>query len=180
VTIGGPVTDTDTPTLDELIPYDALFVWGSGTWDGTAFGNVLADYVELGGGVVIAVFGQRDSPLVGVTGRMLTEGYLAYTPAGYDFADVRLGEVIDPGHPIMAGVTSFGGTSVAFHQGTAAPTATLIASLSNGKPLVAVLELPDLDARTSLLGFYPVRLWDTTTNGALLMANSLRWVGCRE
>ena len=177
VSIGGPVTASFTPTLADLMAYDAVFVWGSGAWDGTAFGNVLASYVEAGGGVVISVFAQRPDSATGLTGRIATAGYLPYVPSSYLFADVTLGAVPMPAHPIMQGVMRFGGTSVATHDGPIAPGAMLVAALSNGRPLVATLE--PAAGRTVLLGFYPVRLWDTATDGSRLMANALRWAACR-
>jgi hypothetical protein len=185
VTIGGPVMEMPgppvvparIPTLSELLAYDALFVWGSGSWDGTAFGNVLADYVDTGRGVVIAVFAQRDSPSVGVFGRMSTGGYLPYTPGGYQFAPVGLGAVAMPTHPIMAGITTFRGPNIAYHDVAHLPAATLVASFDIGRPLVATRQVGA--GRTVLLGFYPVRFWDTSTDGERLMANALRWAaGC--
>lgn len=177
VTVGGPVTTSYTPTLAELSAFDAIFVWGSAAWDGTAFGNVLADYVDAGGGVVIAVFAQRAGASVGVSGRMESAGYLPYVPSSYMFEALTLGSVAMPAHPIMSGVSTFSGDNIAYHDGPIAAGGTLIASLSNGRPLAATLE-PSA-GRTALLGFYPVRFWHTTSDGAVLMANTLAWAaGC--
>src|SRR5438105_9015030 len=45
-----------TPTLAQLLAYKSVFVWSDTSFaDPTALGNNLADYVDGGGGVVIAV-----------------------------------------------------------------------------------------------------------------------------
>lgn len=177
VTVGGPVTTGYTPTLAELQQYGAVFVWGSASWDGNAFGNVLADYMDAGGGVVIAVFAQRTGASVGVAGRMDTDNYLPYVPGGYNFTSLTLGTISVPGHPIMNGVSTFGGPNIAFHDDTHNPAATLVASFSNGRPVVAAYQ-PTV-GRSVLLGFYPITtFWDASTDGAVLMANALRWAAC--
>jgi hypothetical protein len=178
VSIAGPVTTTFVPTLEDLLRYDAVFVWGSASWDGERFGDVLAQYVEMGGGVVIAVFAQRAGGFVGVAGRMQSAGYLPYVPADHGVADIALGAIAMPEHPIMEGVESLSGTAFQFHNGTISTGATLIASMNNARPLVATLE--PSEGRTVLLGFYPVRLWDTSTDGARLMANAAHWAACGE
>jgi len=93
------------------------------------------------------------------------------------FEPVTLGTIALPSHPLMSGVSTFAGSSVPCHDGPIAPAATLVASLSNGRPLVATRE-PSA-GRTALLGFYPPHLWDGSTDGARLMANALVWAaGC--
>jgi hypothetical protein len=181
VTIGGPLMDMPgpppvparVPTLSELMAYDALFVWGSGSWNGDAIGNVLADYVDAGGGVVIAVFAQRTGASVGVEGRMLSAGYLPYVPGDYSFAPLTMGTPTMPGHPILMGVTTVSGTNIANHVGAIAPGSTLIVPWNDGTPLISTLE--PSNGRTALVGMYPVRFWDTATQGARLMANALLW-----
>lgn len=46
-----------TPTLAQLTPYDAVLVYTNNPpADPVAAGNVLADYVDAGGGVVLATY----------------------------------------------------------------------------------------------------------------------------
>jgi hypothetical protein len=74
----------------------------------------------------------------------------------------------------MAGVSTFGGSSIAFHDNGHNPSATLIASWSNGRPVVAAFQ--PTAGRSVLLGFYPTTsFWDTSTDGARLMVNALNW-----
>ena len=57
-----------TPTLAQLIQYESLFVFSNDTFfDRDALGDVLADYVDAGGGVVecIPTNSIRQVPIVG-------------------------------------------------------------------------------------------------------------------
>jgi hypothetical protein len=45
-------------------------------------GNVLADYIDQGGGVVIQTFGFYDGSGLGLLGR-ISNGYLPFTTASY-------------------------------------------------------------------------------------------------
>ena len=47
-----------TPTLADLLPYDGVLTWSNASFqDSIALGDVMADYVDAGGAVVVAVFG---------------------------------------------------------------------------------------------------------------------------
>ncbi|MCA8965626.1 MAG: hypothetical protein KDC48_12145, partial [Planctomycetes bacterium] len=167
-----------TPTLNQLLGYDALLCWTNTTpADNVAWGNVLADYVDAGGGVVVAVFANSST----TTGRNIDgrwqNGYevvLDRSGNGSGSGDT-LGTVHVPTHPAMAGVTAFqGGTTGSRPNGTALEVgSTLIAEWSNGKVLVAQGSRPNrID-----LGFYPPPASCTqsgwVTGGDLLMVNSL-------
>src|SRR5690242_2688760 len=55
-----------TPTVDQLRAYKSVMVWGDSNFlDSNALGNNLADYVDGGGGVVIAVFGNTGGIMSG-------------------------------------------------------------------------------------------------------------------
>ncbi len=56
--VGGPVDYLDvrqlTPTLSQLLEYDVVFTWANYAYaDKMGFGNVLADYVDAGGKVIL-------------------------------------------------------------------------------------------------------------------------------
>jgi hypothetical protein len=56
--VGGPVdyvdTRTVTPTLEQLLQYDCVFTWSNYPYaDRWGFGNALADYVDVGGKVIL-------------------------------------------------------------------------------------------------------------------------------
>lgn len=87
-----------TPTLAELLQYDAIIVWSNNAFtDRVAMGNVLADYVDAGGGVVLAVF-VVNSTTSGLQGRWLTENYAIFVPgSGNATTNATLGRSRFPG-----------------------------------------------------------------------------------
>jgi hypothetical protein len=109
-------TVTTTPTLDELLAFDSVLVWTNNTpGDPDAVGNALADYVDAGGGVVVAVFANSSTTTDrDIAGRWRgNPDYEVIIPrTGNESGAASLGTIIEPDHPIMDGVmTFFGGTS---------------------------------------------------------------------
>src|SRR5690606_4059532 len=104
-----------TPTLAELQQYDAVLVWTNTTpGDNELLGDRLADYVDAGGGVVVAVFANSTTTTGrNIGGRWRSAEYEVIVPrSGNQSGQAALGAVLDPSHPIMDGVSSFnGGTS---------------------------------------------------------------------
>jgi hypothetical protein len=175
--------DTGTPTLAQLQTYDAVLVYSDspGFQNSTAIGNVLADYVDAGGGVVNAVFASSNSNNIFAYrpgGRWINAYELIAGGFGQASTAATLGAVAYPSHPAMAGVASFNGGLSSYRTATSTlnPGAFNIAQWSDGRPLVV--------ASTSFfnrvdLGFFPpssaVRsdLWQVGTNGDKIMANAL-------
>jgi len=92
---------------------------------------VLADYVDGGGGVVVAVFSfYNPTHSLGLDGRISSANYLPFTQPGGQTGGNGLTMVIDDAqHPIMAGVTTFnGGTSSYSHALAMQTGSTLVAS----------------------------------------------------
>ena len=177
-----------TPTLAEVEVFDAVMVYSNMVYaDATALGNIMADYADGGGGVVCAMF-----ELAGfwagasLEGRWLTDDYQMMAWA----ADVRgtqqyLGTVHEPGHPIMAGVSSFAGGTDSFRPGatTVRTGADVIAEWTDGRFLVVADEVGGTFRRVDL-GFFPVSIGflrrpmlEPGDRRALLMANALTWAG---
>src|SRR5947209_6599998 len=102
--------NSTTPTLAQLQAYKSVLVWSDGAFNNpTTLGNNLADYVDGGGGVVIAVFTDASVPLAG---RFVSDDYYVLEPNSQGEGQLTLGTVYEPSSPLMAGVTSFdGGTS---------------------------------------------------------------------
>jgi hypothetical protein len=170
-----------TPRLAELEDYDSVLVWSNyGFQDSTTLGNNLADYVDAGHGVVVATFTNSEVPL---GGRWASDGYDAIAPGGSTSGQpFTLGTVVQPSHPIMAGVTSFSGGSSSYHStGSLTGGASLIASWSNDDILVA--EKDTFAGRDVSLNFFPPSsdvssgFWTSSTQGALLMGNALNYAG---
>ena len=181
---------SSTPTLATLKQYDALLTWSNANFhDGAALGDVLADYVDLGGGVVQAPFslGTRSiGTAPDLDGRWETGGYLPFTE-GTLFAAGPVTLVPDqPAHPILLGVVDvalidgFMNAPISLMPGT-----TLVAHWSNGEPLVGVRDGP-VQGRIVGLNLFPPSsdaqdgFWDATTDGAQLMANALRFVAQKK
>lgn len=167
-----------TPSLNTLLGYDAVMCWTNTTpANNVTWGDVLADYIDAGGGVVVTVF--ANSTLTAgrnIAGRWQLGYEVILDQSGNaSGAGATLGIVHQPAHPVMAGVTAFsGGTTGSRPVGTALELgSTLVAEWSDGKVLVAQGSRPTrID-----LGFYPPNAtcsqsgW--ATGGDLLMANAL-------
>jgi hypothetical protein len=158
-----------------------VFTDGSaGAPDLTALGNVVADYSDTGGGVVVATFSFTSS--LALSGRMTSAGYSVFS-IGEQAQDLRMQLVPDiPTSPLLAGVASFDGGSSSFHSApvTTSPGATLIAHWSGDlQPLVAVRDAPVGDGLIVGLNFFPASsdaredFWDAATDGTTLLANAL-------
>lgn len=168
---------TGTPTLAQLLAYDALLCWtNSAPQDNNAWGDVLADYVDAGGGVVVAVFANSiNSATLHIGGRWQSGYEVILDRTGTTTGASGLGQVLQPTHPIMAGVTAFtSGPTGGRPTGTALEVgATAIALWQDGKILVAEGANP----KRVDLGFYPpnasCNAYGWATGGDVLMTNAL-------
>ena len=168
-----------TPTLGTLNAYDAVLVYSDMPFaDNVAMGNVLADYVDGGGRVVVGAFSFMPSGVVpqGIGGRLSTGGYLPFTQGSIFLGggDHLVLEADLPQSPYLTGVDSFDGGLVSYsNQVGLTSGATQIAHWSDSSPLVAVkgdvvglnLYPPSSDAHGAF--------WDASTDGDILMANAL-------
>jgi hypothetical protein len=174
-------------TAGFLHSFDAVLI-GANTFDGGVIhnvSNVLKDFVDQGGGVVLSTFwgyfdgiGAFQDPHGGINGpgyNPLTRG--TSSPEGF----ATVGQVFDPNSPIMAGVN--GGTIVDFRGDYAAGSldagAQLIANWSDGRPLAAI----NAAGNVATVTFDPLAVSPTFGNSVgavfstgdlgLLMANAL-------
>jgi hypothetical protein len=184
---------TSTPALPQLLTYDGVLVYtgefGSAIFDTTALGDVLANFVDQGGGLVVAfaaVVYKPSFPELALGGRYVSGQYYLIPRVDSAYGSQVSAAVWDSTHPIMAGFTSFNGGSVNAWADTTlvVPGADVILEWADGKPLVVVSETAGIgnDQRRVDLNFYPPssdtdsRFWVATTDGDKLMANSLTWV----
>ena len=176
-----------TPTISTLLNYDSLLVFNDDSYDDRiALGNIIADYIDTGRGVVTSVF-ETAGGFGYLHGRWHDEGYYVIDPGGQDEdTQLYLGTVLLPNHPIMVGVTTFdGGSSSYYGTGSLSPYTTLIANWTNGSPLIAEKSNKDngdpIAGRCVALNFYPpssdvrVDFWNPATDGATIMANALEY-----
>jgi len=97
-------TRTTTPTLSQLTSFAAVLAYTSlPTANPTALGNVLADYADLGGGLVLATYAYDPTPGFAITGRIATAGYSPLTLVTTSDVSGRL-VATRPGDPIFSGV----------------------------------------------------------------------------
>jgi len=171
------------PTLATLQTYDAVIVWSNVNFtDAVALGDLLADYVDSGRGVVNAVFSNSTTAAARIIGgRFITGGYeIIPSGGGSSTGSTTLGTIDIPNHPIMTGVTnlSSGSTGSRPTSLSLTPGSVRVAAWADGRTLVAVSSTPALAKRVDL-GLYPPSsdstsgFWVSSTDGARLMANAL-------
>jgi hypothetical protein len=127
-----------TPSPDTLLAYDCVILANNNPFDNpTAMGNVLADYVDAGGGLVLTA----PSFVSGyaVEGRLLDEGYMPFDIGSGPIGPLNLGN-FNASHPVMKEVSSALGDALA--NTNIAPEAELIAEWntdSTGRiPFIAI------------------------------------------
>ncbi len=175
---------TSVPTLATLQEYHAVLTWSDSHYiNPVAIGNVLADYVDSGGGVVVGIFSFDLGTARLLQGRFQNDNYFAIAPGARTFGPtVALGDFIED-HPIMNGIGDFNGGTGSYRLATStiAPDAVSVARWADNSPLVVTREIGGV--RRVDLGFYPVssdagyvEFWDASTDGDLIMANALLYV----
>jgi hypothetical protein len=122
-----------TPTLQQLQQYDIVFAFSDRAWnDPVQMGNVLADYEDGGGVVIVGTFawGTDDGGLM--QGRWMTGGYSPYDPSGQDNFSLNIANITNPSHPLMQGVSSL---AASYRNGLPlAPGASAVAMWTDGPP----------------------------------------------
>ncbi|MBS0187527.1 MAG: hypothetical protein JSS51_05630 [Planctomycetes bacterium] len=184
----GPVDRFDarfgTPTLTQLQNYDAVMTWSNYNYSNSdALGNVLADYVDAGGGVVCAAYAHADtSPNRRLGGRWISGNY-EIIPAGSGAMNgtSTLGAVAYASHPIMNGVLTINGGTGSPRPFTKAikPGGLIVAKWSDDRTLAAVSKaLPN----RADLGLFPpsstiggASWWQVGSDGDKLMSNALMY-----
>ena len=116
--------EVTTPSLATLQLYDAVFVWTDENFaDENAFGNVLAEYVDNGGGVVVNTFAftsdnSTNEADIGIMGDFRNNGYLPLdgNASLYSNGTPLTMTITNGGHPIMANVATFNGGGESWHN----------------------------------------------------------------
>ena len=124
-----------TPTLAQLQQYDIVFAYSAYPWsDAVAMGDVLADYEDGGGVVVVGTFAWWDTGPWKLAGRWITGGYTPFNAASQELLAYSA-NITDPSHPLMQGVSDLGAT---FRNNlTLTSNATATAIWLDGPPAVA-------------------------------------------
>ena len=122
-----------TPTLTYLQQYHSIILMGSYDYgDPVRLGDVLADYVDWGGGIVVTV--PAFATGWAIDGRFLTDGYMPFTvgPGPIDGADLG---TFNAAHPIMRNVHAVHGELLV--STTLVEGAVDVARWNTGNPFVA-------------------------------------------
>lgn len=172
------------PSMAQLTPYDAILVFTD--WDPVdtnILGDSLAAYINGGGGVVNCVFSTGSVP---IGGDFAQPAYQVILPLGQESGTMySLGQLLEPCHPIVHGITNFNGGSSSYRStsDSLAAGGQIIATWNDGAWLVATKEnVGPANARRADLNFYPPSsdarsdFWDASTQGDTLMAYALLWV----
>ena len=125
-----------TPTLQQLQQYNIVYAFSNNGWfDATAMGNVLADYQDAGGIVVVSTFAWDNRGPWLLAGRWITDGYSPYNSTSQTNFTSNTANITQPGHPLMQGVSSL--TSF-FRDGvTLTGGAASVAVWTDGPPAVS-------------------------------------------
>ena len=180
------------PTVDDMLGYDVIIF---GTYYGTfsssydiarrEIGNRLAEYMDMGGGVITLMATYDNSPYYGdlftLLGRYTDEDYGAFEKTTYPFGAAGLGTVYQSDHPVMRGVTRL--TSPAIHSGDYPLTAgaELLADWDDGNSAIGVKELSN-GARSVNIGSFPwgVAGYPVGGDAAKLLRNAFTWASYTE
>jgi subtilisin family serine protease len=137
-----PQASLPTITASDLAPYDIVFTTNNTQWlqaggvSPVTIGNVLADYVDQGGKVIVNQFAYSYDAWK-MDGRFITEQYGPFVSATTDaIVNVSLGTILAPAHPVVAGVSTLNYEGFVQNVGLASG-ATAIAEWSNGELFLA-------------------------------------------
>lgn len=186
-------TSQTTPSADELDRFSAVLVWSdSGFKEAQLLGDQLADYVDRGGGVVVAAVSfDASNPFDpdAIGGRFDSQAYYVIAP-GVDNTDEgrrTLGRLNDASHPIVQGISEIDGGPRSFHSPTVELTSggQAVALWDNGDVLLAVKTVGQ--TRRADVNLFPPsgrvdsEFWPfrPSNHVPLLFANALLWVAGR-
>jgi hypothetical protein len=167
-----------TPSLSTLSQYDAILTWRNyGYTSTTSMGNVLADYIDGGGSVVLGVFSTNTGS---IAGRYNSENYYPHTSVAHSSTSCSSYTfntgTWDTSSPLLSGISgSIARTGSCYYS--AVTSAMLRAETTAVATWIspAVYEAVYHNQNTTVLNFYPA--FTTGANADRLMANALMF-GC--
>jgi len=168
-------------TTTDLLPYNAVLVWSKFPFTAPDnVGNVLKEYVDNGGGIVLASYCFFEGELQ-IDGNILNDGYSPFLPSGLSSVGqfIRISDQTDPEHFLFSGIQEIDidGRNPAYRidesKGSDPDLKTdgiLLATDSQGRNVVASNELGNVVA----VNMYPEQL--VTPGAKRLLANALLYV----
>jgi len=174
------ISKPTTLSLNKLMPYGSILVWSNYPFaDPDHIGNILKDYVDAGGGLVIALncFSDKKSidgkPML--AGDIFMNGYSPFLPGKNSDVSglINLEDSENKDHFIFNGLESMIQYNVKDNPNPVlSENAKLLAEDTYGNNIVAV------NSKENIIGIaiYPGRLTQSDKNTSLLFAKSLIWV----
>ena len=163
-----------TPTLGDLLPYHAVIIASNYIpQDPVATGDVVADYIDQGGGVIESLPSFVDNWLL--EGRYRTGGYSPFEVGTNPSQTANLGS-FQAAHPIMAGVTTAWGKLLV--ETTLAPGSIWVADWDNGLPCLAARNAQVIGFNGLVAGFgtYTGDVGLMLSNAAVLVGGTIPWL----
>jgi len=129
-------TGTANPTLADLQAYSAVLVYTFASWkDPAQLGDVLADYFDAGGRVVLAN-GADCADQYRIRGRFEADGYHLLEEGGVEPNADQLGMLVEPQSPLLVGVSA---VNASVHcVGAPVAGSTVVAELATTKAPVVL------------------------------------------
>jgi len=163
-----------SPTSTDMAPYDVVMIGNDLTWesqslDKAAIGNAVADYIDAGGKVIESLYVQSFDAW-GFSGRYMTDGYSPFTVASLDSWTADTMSIIEPSHPVMAGVTSVADNWGHQNPGLAVGATSLATWTNSGYQAVAANE--NVVALNQLI----FASADWTGDVGLILHNAAQWL----
>jgi len=178
------LSDEALPTLATLETHDVVMCWFRQAYNfRVAAGDLLADYVDGGGDVVVLPFSFGGS--ASLQGRWLSGQYSPIVQGVDPSTSASLiGTRYVPGHPLLIDVMGIGNAVSRSGSTQVSAGATRVADWADGAVMLATLDRPGAAGRVAAVGFYPVsdrnrsdqqNFWDDSTDGDLLLRNAIYW-----
>jgi len=176
-----------TPTLQEMINNYDIIMFGCcynlggspGDTRRTEFGDRLADWMDMTGGGFLSMmyaYGQAGSGNEQWTllGRYMDDDYGPYEKGPRLAGSLNLGNILQPGHPVMQGISTLGSGDRYDNMLTMTPGGVKLAEWTGGYPAIGVKEIPN-GARSVHLsgGGYTAIQGDYD----VFLGNALLWAG---
>ncbi len=180
-----PATPTLTEMLDnyDIIMFGCCYNLGGSPGDvlRTEFGDRLADWMDItGGGFISMMYAYGQAGVANeqwtLLGRYMDDDYGPYEKAIRLAGTLNLGNILEPSHPVMQGISSLG--SGDRHDGMLAmtPGGLKLAEWTDGTPAIGVKELPNgaRSVHLSAGGYVAVQ-----GDYGIFLQNALLWAGER-
>ena len=170
----GPVHYFDaragTPSLALMHYYDVVMTWTNYEYSNAVeMGNVLAEYVDGGGKVLLNMF-SMGTHTWRLQGRFMDEQYSPISGGAIDYSDADLGSY-DPTHPLMQGVREVS-DYYRLQETYLTPGARWVARWSDGELLAAVKDC----GRVAAITGYPGINEDWEGDMMTLIHNTIQWL----